>query len=279
MSIRTIFDAARYCVARQGEAGVAIPWLWKRISRITANYRASARVGVADDGEFLQVTINDRPYAWPREASQEQLLYITCELDVHDHPHQYLWGPTMIDRNEVVIDVGACEGAFSAMVAEIGARPIVIEPSPRMQRIVRRLFELRQLPEPTIVPVALSDEPGAAIFNDHDADVQGGRLGMLLEPHTGYPVDVRTLDDVVEELGLPHVDFIKCDAEGADVKILRGAMRTLHRFRPKLAFCTYHSASHFDEMRALLKPLGYHIRGKGLRQVGGRLNVVILHGW
>ena len=40
------------------------------------------------------------------------------------------------------------------------------------------------------------------------------------------------LDHYAERLG--RVDFIKCDVEGAELLVLRGAQSTLRRFRPKL---------------------------------------------
>jgi len=279
MEMQAVLDIARYCLARHGEGRIDLPWAWRRISQIHASYSAQAKVQTDEDGEFLCVTINGKPYAWPRFTSPEKLLWITCELELANHPHQYLWGPTTVATGDVVIDIGACEGAFSAMVAELGAVPVVVEPSRRMAPVIRRLFRLRQLPEPMIVPAALSDQKSAEVFTEHDEDVQGGRVGAADNGATGYSVKVQPLDDLVDELGLKRVDFIKCDAEGADLKILRGAYRTLDRFHPKLAFCTYHEPDHFDEMRAFLKPLGYRVKGKGLRSVGPRLSVVLLHAW
>jgi FkbM family methyltransferase len=233
----------------------------------------------SDDGEFQTVVINGKPYAWPRACSREELLWITAELDMPDHPHQYLWGQTKVARGDVVIDVGACEGAFSAMVAEQGARPIIVEPSRRMAKVSKRLFELRGLPEPTFVSSAVAEKNRSMFFEDDQTAVQDGRL---VEHHTGkpgYQVDVRPLDTVVEDLKLSRVDFIKCDAEGADLEVLRSAKRTLEKFHPKLAFCTYHDPDHFDQMRSFLKPMGYKMKGKGLRRIGDRLAVVLLHAW
>jgi FkbM family methyltransferase len=45
-------------------------------------------------------------------------------------------------------------------------------------------------------------------------------------------VEMMQLDQYAEHLG--RVDFIKCDVEGAELLVLRGAQSTLRRFRPKL---------------------------------------------
>ena len=170
------------------------------------------------------------------------------------------------------------------LVAERGAVPIAIEPSRHMHRVVRRLFEIRKLLEPRIVGEALSDAPGSGFFVDDGVDVSSSHL--LTGPDTGatpappgYPVTIRTLDDLVAELGLTRVDFIKCDAEGADVSILRGAVKTLKRFRPRLVFCIYHARTHFQEMREILKPLGYRMKGNGIINHGNCAVGVLLHAW
>ena len=53
-------------------------------------------------------------------------------------------------------------------------------------------------------------------------------------------VPVRPLDDIVDELRLDRVDFIKMDIEGAERQAVEGARRTIQRFRPRMALCTYH---------------------------------------
>ena len=95
----------------------------------------------------------------------------------------------------------------------------------------------------------------------------------------GRPADVKTLDDLVVEMGLDRCDFIKCDAEGADVDIVMGGERTIRKFHPKLAICTYHADDHYRRLRGYLLRLGYQVRGKGFLNACGRLRVVMLHAW
>jgi hypothetical protein len=48
------------------------------------------------------------------------------------------------------------------------------------------------------------------------------------------------------------VDFIKADIEGAERLMLKGAQKTLARFAPKLALCTYHLPDDPDVMEKLI---------------------------
>ena len=53
-------------------------------------------------------------------------------------------------------------------------------------------------------------------------------------------VPLTTIDKIVAELGLPRVDFIKMDIEGAEANALAGARDTLTRFKPRLAIAAEH---------------------------------------
>ena len=57
-------------------------------------------------------------------------------------------------------------------------------------------------------------------------------------------IPVTTIDALVAELHLPRVDFIKMDIEGAEPRALKGARKTLKRFRPRLAISSYHAPDH-----------------------------------
>ena len=43
-----------------------------------------------------------------------------------------------------------------------------------------------------------------------------------------------SVDKLVDSLGLPRLDWIKIDIEGAEVEALKGAMKTLGRYKPTL---------------------------------------------
>jgi len=58
--------------------------------------------------------------------------------------------------------------------------------------------------------------------------------------HPGLALPLRCLDDLVETGEIEQVDLIKMDIEGHELPALRGAERTLQRFRPRLAISLYH---------------------------------------
>ena len=62
-----------------------------------------------------------------------------------------------------------------------------------------------------------------------------------------------TLDEFIERNGISRVDFIKADIEGMERNLLKGAGQTLKKFKPKLAFCTYHLPDDEKVLENMLK--------------------------
>lgn len=69
-------------------------------------------------------------------------------------------------------------------------------------------------------------------------EASGGQGSKIGEHGTNIiKIATAAIDDVVGE---DEVSFIKLDVEGAELKALQGAARTIRRFRPRLAICIYH---------------------------------------
>jgi hypothetical protein len=58
-----------------------------------------------------------------------------------------------------------------------------------------------------------------------------------------------------------RIDFIKMDIEGAELPALKGAVKTIRKFKPKLAIAIYHSWDDFTGLPAFINSLdlGYRL--------------------
>jgi FkbM family methyltransferase len=131
----------------------------------------------------------------------------------------------------VVLDIGASDGRYSAMVKSIApeAQVYAFEPHPlafkRLEACAR---------SNGVIPfnVGCSDEEGPSVLYDYaDKDYSAHasfHKGAFEEIHKkqsiSYPVDTVTLDDFVErKLNISRIRLVKTDTEGNDLKVLRGA--------------------------------------------------------
>lgn len=169
----------------------------------------------------------------------------------------YELGAVCLEKEDVVFDLGAHMGLFSAVAAAKGCNVLAFEPVPSALAYLRDIAALYSSIE--VHPYAATDSKGVLSINvdmSNGNEGDGRNLGnssLLPQPSfEGINVQGITLDEFVEERGLERVDFIKADIEGAERAMLRGAKRTLARFAPKLALCTYHKPGDPEEMERLI---------------------------
>ena len=173
------------------------------------------------------------------------------------------------------IDVGANVGEWTAMFVEsapAGTRGLLVEPSQQAVSILRERFAPH--PEIAIVHAAASDQRGEATFHEgQDASESSSLLaGPVEDASVERAVTLTTLDDEAARLGLESIDFVKIDAEGHDLHVLRGAAGLLSEQRIGAVQFEYHklwaaTGSTLGEATSLLRSAGYElfrVRASGL---------------
>jgi FkbM family methyltransferase len=130
----------------------------------------------------------------------------------HWRPDEEAWARIPLNRESVVIDVGANIGVMAKIFAERVKHVHAFEPAPR----ALRLLIANSAPNVTVHAVALSNREGTAKFNERTA------LDESCLSDDGIDVPVRTLDS----FGLKP-DLIKIDVEGFEHQVLQGATETL----------------------------------------------------
>ncbi len=142
-------------------------------------------------------------------------------------------GPYEIDSNvciregDVVVDCGANLGMFSAVAIAKGAS-LVYAFEPLKEIAESRLAETTaKNPGISVCNYAVSDSVGTAEFIVNTSNIGGSGLrNNSVAAHAKNhieEVNVTTLDDFVKRNHIKRIDFIKCDIEGAERNMLRGA--------------------------------------------------------
>lgn len=144
----------------------------------------------------------------------------------------------LLREGDIYIDVGANIGFMSlnaATVAGVDGRVLAIEPEPRVREKLLFNVKLNCANNVTIIPRAISDKIGTAIFSvateeglsrlDHGL---GDNPCMVL--FEKIEVSTTTLDSLIEEFvpGRP-IRLIKMDVEGFEYSVFKGAHRLLQR--------------------------------------------------
>lgn len=141
----------------------------------------------------------------------------------------------LLRRDMTVVDVGAHHGLYTLLASKcVGwrGRVVAIEPSPRELARLEKHLRLNRSSNVELIPCAAGEDPGEAQlyvadrFNDGFNSL---RLPAIGEPVTNVRVPVRRVDDILSELDISKVDFVKLDVEGAELSVLCGAVKLLNR--------------------------------------------------
>lgn len=145
----------------------------------------------------------------------------------------------------VVVDVGANIGEITLVAAKrigVTGRVIAFEPIDTIAQVLEENIRRNALDNVTVVRAGLSDTCGSApIFASCGQSYTGKEhhgLGSLYGGVNDGPaiqaIRLTTLDAYFQEHPIHRLDLIKIDIEGAELPCLRGAQRTIERYRPLL---------------------------------------------
>lgn len=146
-----------------------------------------------------------------------------------------------IPDDAIIVDIGAHAGQFSKLFSKMAPAGHIyaFEPGAYALSILKKVKAVKGLRNVTIVPYGLSDTAGEASL--HTPIKNSGSLGFGLsslssESKTGRshatPISLTTLDTYFEASPPAKINFIKADIEGWELNMLKGAQKTLARYRP-----------------------------------------------
>lgn len=169
----------------------------------------------------------------------EDIGYDSCSIF---HNGELTLIQNFFEEGYVVFDVGANRGEWSrqALEEEPSIRLYSFEPIPQIFNVLKMNF----LNKNNVAPFncAMSDEVGTANFWYYSSSAQASELsgfnnrpilkGVFKEPEM-ISVSLETLDHFCSSQMVQKIDFLKIDTEGAEWKVLNGAMTLLknHQIR------------------------------------------------
>ena len=157
---------------------------------------------------------------------------------------------------DVVVDCGAFVGGFALGAAATAAELHLFEPSPNNHACAQE--NLAQLAKATVHEAGLFDRTGRLAFNIAESAVESS----FFSPDEGQVIEtletsVFRLDDLVREGRIPPPDFVKIEAEGAEIEVFEG----LGDLAPRNIAIDVHAerdgVSPVDTLEELLRRRGY----------------------
>ena len=142
----------------------------------------------------------------------------------------------------VVYDIGAFHGLLTLFFAGQARQVIAFEPSERNRKRLQENVDLNGLRNVTVRDVGIGSRADDIQLVSW-ALMPGGSTGdatiaeALRKSNVAIQAEairITTLDQDIQDSGLPKPDFIKIDIEGMEIEALRGAAGTLRACRPAL---------------------------------------------
>ena len=145
---------------------------------------------------------------------------------------RYFW----VEKDEIVLDVGAYIGSFTIAVASKAKKVLAIEPDPKnyacLQANVSKFANVQ-----TVRKGVWDSKKELKMYLDSQYPVAHS---VVIPPGNKFiEIEVDTLDNITSELGFNKVDFIKMNIEGAELEALQGAKQVL-RSAKKVVIDAHH---------------------------------------
>ncbi|WP_158045746.1 FkbM family methyltransferase [Skermanella pratensis] len=141
----------------------------------------------------------------------------------------------VLPDDAIVMDIGANIGLTPVLLARHAAQVVALEPSPDNFSYLKRNLSENRVTNVLAHQVAASSSLGTisfhqAQFGAGSSQVDARHIAQNNTPSIVVPA-VR-VDDLVTELGLQRLDFVKIDVEGFEIDVLRGMEKTITGLRP-----------------------------------------------
>ena len=141
---------------------------------------------------------------------------------------------TLIRPDFQILDVGANIGCTSILFSDLGQQVVSFEPLARTYDLLQKNISLSKKNNIKTLPLALGDENKNAeiYFSDTNRSTAFVLDRTSRDDGKTALIKVRCLDDLFPEIGIDRFDFMKIDVEGYELRVLKGAEKTIQQFRP-----------------------------------------------
>ncbi len=190
--------------------------------------------------------------------------------DAYFFPH-FFSKKVKLNKGDTCFDLGASIGTTSMLFAKmVGKSGKVYAVEPVVHEVLECNLRENNIQNVILIPKGVSQSKGTAEIETSDFCLDSSiakRRYAKKYYSKKKTIELTTIDALVDDLRLEKVDFIKMDIEGVEELAIRGAKKTINRFKPKWSISSYHidfeNQPQHSKLCSLLKQFGYEIEEKG----------------
>ncbi len=182
---------------------------------------------------------------------------------------------SQVNEGNVCLDIGANIGIQSLRMAQETTQTgkvIAFEPVNSLRERLEKNLALNRTTQVEVLPYALSDFSGTSTMNINPQDSNQGTAALSENGNT--EIQVRKGDDLLKEMNIERLDFIKIDVEGFEYQVLTGLKESIKRFRPSIVFeyddnyCKKRGKKSYIDFYTFFSELNYTLFG--INEIGGK---------
>ena len=151
-------------------------------------------------------------------------------------PLFYLSPKIISKKDNIIIDAGANFGMYSILFASLNKKNIVysIEPFKLYNETIKFNSNINKLKNIKVINKVLADKVRDFKLNLNFGNTSASIIRKLSNAKS-FKVKSVTIDILMKSEKLKKLDFIKLDIEGAEMAALKGGIKSIKKYKPKIA--------------------------------------------
>jgi len=168
-------------------------------------------------------------------------------------------------KKGIFIDIGAHIGKYSIILSKQlkdKGKVIAIEPMEGNFNILKKSLYLNNIKNVISLKLACGNKENYSDLYIGDEKTGDGTHSLIKKTNNKVEIQktqVRKLDNILNDLKIKRVDFIKIDVEGTETDVLKGATKTLEKSHPKIIFEAW-DKSYLKRIKEILDKFNYKIK-------------------
>lgn len=152
-------------------------------------------------------------------------LYRQYIINIYDNKRDF-----KLSEGDTIVDAGTHIGVFTIKASRaVGneGKVIAIEPDPNNLEFLRENIKINQLKNVIVMPKAICSKKGKSKLYLSERFAEHSLFSLGISSDKSIEVETDTLDNMLRELGIKRVNFVKMNIEGAELEALQGMEETL----------------------------------------------------